>query len=980
MVEIEESDKKEDELSIDFGKIFSFFKKKKPESGAEHHETHQQHTEHQSHEPHHAAHPAKEEGEELSFDFGSIAGFFKRNYVWFLVLIPLILAVYFRMASASLPMTDDWATNNIHNFIKQDISNLISQSYPNLPAANKNKLIEDEFAKALKEGSYAIKTGQYTGQTINIANEIKGSSQTLKQFWQYELNGKQFVYMPDIDPYTYLRYARNYLETGQLGDEVKNGVQWDNHMTAPIGSPVDKKIHPYVLAWMHKVISIFKPSYDLMQSANLFPIIFSALAVIPAFFIGRKLAGNVGGLFAAVMVAINPAFLARTTWGHADTDAYNVMFPLFIAWFFLEALETKTLWKKIGLASLAGLATGLFSYAWGGWWYVFDFLLIAAGVYFVYLLVAHRRDIKKILPDLKSILMILIIFVVVTGIFTTLFVGFDKFMRAPFGPLSFTSIKVAAKDSLWPNVYMTVAEMNAASFGQIVGSVGGKLLFIVALAGIALMLLKKDKDGKIDLKYFALLSVWFLATIYASTKGIRFTLLLVPAFSLAFGTAFGKIYEYANKWGEKGLHLSKKIIAPVVILVFILLLLGPAKAWYKSTTNDIPIVNDAWWSTLTKINQESKPDAIINSWWDFGHHFKYIADRAVTFDGASQNKPMAHWIGKVLLTSDEKEAVGILRMLDCGSNNAFNELDKKIDDVSKSVKLLYDIVKLDKEEAENLLKDNGLTSDEAENVLRYTHCSPPEDYFITSDDMIGKAGVWGHFGSWNFDRADMWLTRNEPKSDFVKDAMKNNNFSKEEAESLYEELQSITDEQEGNSWIAPWPNYASGIVDCAKQGDAMQCGAITIDSKANNVTIQTQQGTVKPASFVYFDGKNVVEKEFEGGAGDISVAMMPVQNGYNAILMQKPIAMSMFNRLYLFMGQGLSCFKPFDSQRQLTGGMVYTWKIDWDCKKKNEVFLEENKTQETPKIAEEAATTTETIAEEPTVTNSSENVSGVLIE
>ena len=29
------------------------------------------------------------------------------------------------------------------------------------------------------------------------------------------------------------------------------------------------------------------------------------------------------------------------------------------------------------------------------------------------------------------------------------------------------------------------------------------------------------------------------------------------------------------------------------------------------------------------------------------------------------------------------------------------------------------------------------------------------DYFITSYDMIGKSGVWGHFGSWDFVKATM---------------------------------------------------------------------------------------------------------------------------------------------------------------------------------------------------------------------------------
>jgi hypothetical protein len=46
---------------------------------------------------------------------------------------------------------------------------------------------------------------------------------------------------------------------------------------------------------------------------------------------------------------------------------------------------------------------------------------------------------------------------------------------------------------------------------------------------------------------------------------------------------------------------------------------------------------------------------------------------------------MAHWIGKALLTDDEKLAVGILRMLDCGENTAFDKLNARIDRVFNSL-------------------------------------------------------------------------------------------------------------------------------------------------------------------------------------------------------------------------------------------------------------------------------------------------------
>ena len=42
-------------------------------------------------------------------------------------------------------------------------------------------------------------------------------------------------------------------------------------------------------------------------------------------------------------------------------------------------------------------------------------------------------------------------------------------------------------------------------------------------------------------------------------------------------------------------------------------------------------------------------------------------------------------------------------MLDCGSRNAFFKLDESVNDATKSVYILQDIVKLDKEEAKEYL-------------------------------------------------------------------------------------------------------------------------------------------------------------------------------------------------------------------------------------------------------------------------------------
>src|SRR3989338_2834434 len=234
--------------------------------------------------------------------------------------------------------------------------------------------------------------------------------------------------------------------------------------------------------------------------------------------------------------------------------------------------------------------------------------------------------------------------------------------------------------------------------------------------------------------------------------GVRFSLLLVPAFSIVFGIALGFIYKYLSRLIITEFKINKVIVKTTVIIILGLLIIGPWASSKAIARNSIPMVNDAWFNSLTKIKVESKPDAIINSWWDFGHWFKFWGDRAVTFDGTSQNTPPAHWVGKVLLTDDEKLAVGILRMLDCGSREGFIAISKLTNDDAEAIDIMYDIMPLSREEARKALEDK-FKEEDAEKILNLTHCNPPEDYFITSEDMVGKSGVWAHFGSWDFDRA-----------------------------------------------------------------------------------------------------------------------------------------------------------------------------------------------------------------------------------
>ncbi|MBS1266373.1 MAG: Dolichyl-phosphooligosaccharide-protein glycotransferase [Candidatus Woesearchaeota archaeon] len=913
----------DDEINIDFGKIKSFFKPKKNKSR-------------------NSDDSEKTKDDEITLDFSKITNLFKTKdsdekvFDWksfkpafdfiskyrvvFLILIPLLFSVMLRAQPAFLPLTDDWAQTTVYNYHKNTIRSQIEKNYPTLPAERKQVIVDEQFEIMLKQQKPAV-----DAQINELSNQFKDQMR--------DENGQ--TYLLAIDPYYWLRFVENMEENGHYGDKLVDGKPFDTHFLAPKGRFIGgDDFHIKFEYYTYKFLNFFDREMYPLKVAFYVPLILASLCVIPAFFIAKKIGGNIAGFFAAMFVAIHPAFLTRTVAGFADTDAYNVLFPLLITWVFLEAFDTKKHKKTLVLGVLTGLLVGLYSSAWGGWWYIFDFLLAASGVFLVYYILIHLKTIhtKKTKKVIFDAVLLIGIFILSTLVFTSLTTSLGNFKRVYSAPLSFIQIKDVAKTTIWPNVYTTVAEQNEITIKGAVSQIGGNLVFLMSLAGIALTLMKKDKHGKMDIRYAVLLGIWFLATLYASTKGIRYVMLLVPAFSIAFGIFVGVVIRYLGKFMSKELDIHKNIAKISLIILFALLLITPFNRAVKTAKNELPSMNDAWVSALEEIKMNSNETAIINSWWDFGHWFKYWADRPVTFDGTSQTGPRAHWIGKVLLTDNETQAIGILRMLDCGGNDAFYKINEHLNELD-SIDFVNELILVDKKEAESILLEQ-FSVKQTQEILELTHCKPPENFFIASEDMVAKSGVWAHFGSWDFERASMvYKVKPTKLAEGKQILMQEFNLSDQQADEYYYQIQT----QDPNSWIAPWPSYYSQPADCKRQDDLVTCAnGLNLNLTSREAYVQTPQGRIRPAKFSYIDQwgmfrerthtKNVWRTE-DGKI--ISAAFFRKGSKYQSVLMDSSLTSSMFTRLFFFQGIGLDHFDRFHGETDLQGLDIYVFEVDW---------------------------------------------------
>jgi uncharacterized spore protein YtfJ len=511
------------------------------------------------------------------------------------------------------------------------------------------------------------------------------------------------------------------------------------------------------------------------------------------------------------------------------------------------------------------------------------------------------------------------------------------------------------------------------------------LMIPVAIAVLMLLFEKKDSESKdsgaggsegVDIKPALLLLIWFVGMIFAGTKGVRFILLLIPAFAVAIGVAIGYVYQYLSSMISKEFKIPPMITKVTVFILLCLILIMPLRAGIATGESFVPSMTKGWWDSLTQIRVESSPDAIINSWWDFGHWFKYVADRRVTVDGSGQDYQLAHWMGTILVSDDEHQVINTIRMLDCGSKQTYlTLLGATNDDVLLAVNLTKTIIMQDESDARKTLEKAGISLEAIETTLNYSFCAPPEHFLITSGDMVGKAGVWAHFGYWNFNKAYM-IREVRPKDpdEGIRLLIEKFNYSEEQASILYYELQSLDSDRAMNDWISPWPNYLIGNwIGCQKINATQQLGNDTNSTNAtkvkeflacpiNSVISDTTNGrtvlelaaidledyynsslvlgaydstgyrrgggSAIPSEFVLFFNDTIKTVKMENVTFPYAVLIDMVNN---QLLITDPLlSESLFTKLFYLDGRYTTHFEKFSDTVDITGSRIIVWKVKWD--------------------------------------------------
>jgi hypothetical protein len=505
--------------------------------------------------------------------------------------------------------------------------------------------------------------------------------------------------------------------------------------------------------------------------------------------------------------------------------------------------------------------------------------------------------------------------------------------------LRLASILKVTETSMWPNVFLTVAELGAARGIDIVHSLGGQLVFFSGL--ICLLYAALFEHGLRNPRWgFGLLCLafWITGTFYSALEAFRFTLLLVVPVGLAFGLAVTKFYEAGSAFFSKHLAPPRAVLARGVLVFFISLYPVVHMAdLYVRLCGPPFSMDDQWHGVLTKIKTQTPENAVINSWWDFGHWFKAVAQRRVLFDGMTQNTPYAYWMASALLTDNPQECLGILRMINTSGNRAVDELTEADRmPLSDAVSLVRRCLSIPEIEARRHL-EAVLPPARAQRILSLIFPSAlPPAYIIVSYDMTAKVAPISYIGNWDFSKVDLWFKqKHQSKADFLQYAQTRYHMTPQEAESRYLEILFL-DKKEARGWFSHVLEYYSPIGAARPDANMLYFdNGVNVNTDNQHVFAQdiNPAGRGFPHSLVTVENGRFKEVLQEKPDLSYSVVLFNEKEERKSFLCDTALAKSMLVRMYFFQAEGLDFLKLFDKSVDDRGNVIYVYQVIWPSTK-----------------------------------------------
>ncbi len=805
--------------------------------------------------------------------------FFQKQILWFLAFsIAVLLGLYFRTYSLhqiQTPPPEKMAAIFVERVLTKQFESALAAQSPTLSGDDKLKLAHEQAQRMIES---------------DPANYQKAFKQALDRINEARPHVSDRHYLLEADPYYYFYLTEQIIQNGKIAQKIKGGEYFHTLMHAPYGYWTAMTWHPYLGYGIGRVVHLFSPQMNWMETLCWVPLVLSVLACMSFFFLARALQMEffqvlIGGL--ALM--LSPIFMQRSGYGWYDTDPYNYIFPFLILGVVLTGLRSQK-WAA-RYAVLSGFLTGLYSMFWTGW--AFMFLLVPTALLAAYI---AARYVFRVHPKPLSIFLKYgAIHFAASGCFAALFLtphGLCKSISLGWEILRKFSL---SDGDVWPNIFLTVGEARGASLKKLIYLSGNYITFGIAVFGLLRCGLKVYTEKKSEnLAKWLFLFIFSIPLFVLPFKTERFAVLFVVPLCIwvMYGACeaqeqlknlFKKIIANPTQEG-----LLKKLSAGVIMLVFLPL---PLITGHLVSLGTKPIMDDAWFDTMQELRQKTPENAVVNSWWPPGYFISALAHRRVIVDGGTQHLQEAYWVARILAAQDEKEAGGLLRMLNQTGNDALLFLKGFGVEISDAIDLISSVVSVPREQAMKLLPPD-MPQQVKNRFLDLTHGTGkmPASYVLVYSDLIEQNLAVTMIARWNFKKAREAKTHRS--SNYAQDFMSMTNGV------LKYMPAAGVQKQEGKILF-----FSSGLMINLDLMDAV------ISSPQKNI-----HG--RPVSLFFMKDGNLEEKVFEGPRVDMSALLVHDRDGsYRAVLADARLIRSLLFRLYYLNGEGLSYFKPFSRQK-----------------------------------------------------------------
>lgn len=201
-----------------------------------------------------------------------------------------------------------------------------------------------------------------------------------------DITTEEYTLGPDLDPFLYLRNAKEILSGTNVGEI-------DYMRYAPVGAPSYFRVSlmPWAIVGLYKLISLFSDA-SVTYAAIILPAILFSISLIGFFLFARlifsfrlsKEKSSLVALIASFLYAFSPQMLHRTTGGIPEIESLAVAFFWFAFLFFALAWKNKEKKNWIIYGILAGIFTGLMSWSWGGYRYIYMILALTGLIVFIF--------------------------------------------------------------------------------------------------------------------------------------------------------------------------------------------------------------------------------------------------------------------------------------------------------------------------------------------------------------------------------------------------------------------------------------------------------------------------------------------------------------------------------------------------------------------------------------------------------------------